>query len=221
MKVCAIIPAFNEERHIAEVVRGVSAQGLPALVVDDCSRDATSACARQAGAEVVRHEVNRGKGGALATGFAWAREHGYDACVQLDGDGQHDPAELPRFLAAAERTGADIVVGSRMAAAHEMPPVRKVTNWFMSMVLSAVAGRKLTDTQSGYRFVRTGAWARLGVSTSRFDAESEVLVRACRLGMVVREVPIRTIYGDEKSKMRPVRDTLRWIRLLWRLSRRR
>jgi glycosyltransferase involved in cell wall biosynthesis len=219
VKTCAIIPAFNEERHIGEVARAVIDRGIPALVVDDCSADRTSSVARRVGATVITHESNTGKGGALATGFAWASENGYDAAIALDGDGQHDPAEIGRFLVAGEHTRADIIVGSRMSAARDMPPVRKATNWFMSMVLSWMAGQRLTDTQSGYRLIRTDAWRRLGLSTSRFDAESEMLVRACRMGMVVREVPIRTIYGDEKSHMRPVRDTLRWIRLLWRMSR--
>ena len=218
MKVCALIPAYNEEHHIAEVVGALVSQGYAVLVVDDCSSDHTSARAGDAGAIVVRHDVNRGKGGALATGFAWLRDHGYDGAICLDGDGQHDPLEIARFSSTAMRTGADIIVGTRMLHAHDMPPVRRVTNWFMSLVLSSLAGQRLTDTQSGYRFIKVTAWDRLGLSTSRFDAESEMLVRACRLGMIVREVPIRTIYGDETSHMRPVRDTLRWIRLVVRLS---
>jgi glycosyltransferase involved in cell wall biosynthesis len=220
VRICALIPAHNESRHIDAVVRGVAASGIPALVVDDCSADDTAARARAAGAEVVSHPDNRGKGGALATGFGWARDRGFEAVICLDGDGQHDPAEIGRFVAAAARGASDIVVGSRMRNAPNMPFVRKLTNWFMSGVLSALARHTLTDTQSGYRLIRTAAWFRLGLSTSRFDAESEMLVVACRSGMRVVEVPIRTIYGDELSHMRPVRDTLRWLRLLWRLWRR-
>ena len=246
LRACAVIPAYNEERHVAEVVRAVLEQGVEALVVDDRSSDGTSERAKAAGARVVRHEENLGNGAALATGLAWAGENGYDAAVTLDGDGQHDPAEIGKFLEAA-RSGADIVVGSRMSSARrsaksgprrcphqaaksgprrcphhaansEMPPARKFTNWGMSAILSFVAGRRLTDTQSGYRLIRTDAWRRLALSTSRFDTESEMLVRACRLGMRVREVPIRTIYGDEKSAIRPLRDTLRWFRLILRLA---
>lgn len=219
------MPAFNEERHIAEVVRRVRELGLPTLVVDDASADATVARARVAGAEVVRHDRNQGKGMALATGFAWAREHGFAAAVTLDGDGQHDPAEIPLFIDCAERTGADIVVGSRFlrrggeGGIHLMPPHRKITNWFMSRVLSGMAGTRLTDTQSGFRLIRTDAWSNLELSTGGFDTESEMLVRASHRGMLVREVPIRTIYGDETSSISPVRDTLRWIALLWRLRR--
>ncbi|MHC5056550.1 MAG: glycosyltransferase family 2 protein [Planctomycetota bacterium] len=219
------MPAYNEERHITQVVRGARELGFPTLVVDDASADATVERARVAGAEVVRHERNRGKGMALATGFAWARERGFAAAVVLDGDGQHDPAEIPLFVACTERTGADIVVGSRFLrrgcadGVDAMPPHRKITNWFMSRVLSRMAGTRLTDTQSGFRLVRTDAWFSLGLSTGGFDTESEMLVRASRLGMLVREVPIRTIYGDEVSSISPVRDTLRWIALLWRLRR--
>jgi len=235
MKICVFMPAYNEERHIARVVGAAREHGLTTLVVDDASADATVERARAAGAEVVRHDRNRGKGAALATGFGWALEQGYAAAITLDGDGQHDPAEIPLFVDCAERTGADIVVGSRflrrLSASRQrqagggdgglelMPPHRKLTNWFMSSVLSAMAGTRLTDTQSGFRLIRTDAWARLGLSTDGFDTESEMLVRASRLGMLVREVPIRTIYGDEVSSINPVRDTLRWIALLWRLSR--
>lgn len=223
MKVCTIIPAFNEERFVADVLRGVRAAGLEAIVVDDCSTDATGQRAMAEGAEVIRHPINRGKGAALATGFARAKERGFDAAVTLDADGQHDPAEIPLFLEAARRTGADIVVGSRFLrqGAKDMPAVRKLTNRFMSGVLSRLAHKRLTDTQCGYRLIKITAWEALGISCERFDAESEMLVRACRMGMHVVEVPIRTIYGEEKSSMRPVRDTLRWLRLLWRLWRER
>jgi glycosyltransferase involved in cell wall biosynthesis len=223
LKICVFTPAYNEEHHIAEVVLGARGLGFPVLVVDDASADATVERAKAAGAEVVRHERNHGKGMALATGFTWARDHGYDAAVMLDGDGQHDFTEIPLFVSCAKRTGADIVVGSRFlrrgaGGVVAMPPHRKLTNWFMSRVLSRVAGTKLTDTQSGFRLIRTEAWFRLGLSTSGFDTESEMLVRASHLGMLVREVPIRTIYGDEVSSISPVRDTLRWVALLWRLS---
>lgn len=224
MKVCVFMPAYNEERHIADVVRGARGLGFPTLVVDDASADATVERAKVAGAEVVRHDRNRGKGVALATGFAWARKRGFDAAVTLDGDGQHDPAEIPLFVDCADRTGAHIVVGSRFLrrgadGVATMPAHRKLTNWFMSRVLSGVAGTRLTDSQSGFRLVRTEAWSRLDLSTEGFDTESEMLVRASRMGMLVREVPIRTIYGDEVSSISPLRDTLRWVALLWRLSR--
>ena len=230
VKICAVIPAYNEERHVAEVIRGCQEHGLTVLVVDDCSADATIERAREAGAELARHEVNRGKGVALRTGLAWARERGFDAAITLDGDCQHDPAEIPLFIDCARRRGADIVVGSRFlkraGASHKaagdspMPPLRKFTNWFMSMILSYAARARLTDSQSGYRLIRTDAWGKLDLVTTGFDLESEMLVRACRTGLKVAEVPIRTIYGDEVSSIHTGRDTLRWAKLLWGLWRR-
>ena len=262
VKICALIPAYNEERHVAEVVRGCLEHGLTVVVVDDCSTDATIERARAAGAEVARHDVNLGKGAALGTGLAWARERGFDAAITLDGDGQHDPAEIPRFIDCARRRGADIVVGSRFlrrtgrTAIFEtalgpqlksaeravargrsyrrrafegrapktgddtMPPLRRLTNWFMSMILSYAARARLTDSQSGYRLIRTSAWEKLDLVTSGFATESEMLVRACRSGLKVAEVPIRTIYGDEVSSIHAGRDTLRWAKLLWGLWRR-
>ncbi len=216
MRTCAVIPAYNEEARVADVVKGVLAQGPDAIVVDDCSSDATSVRAREAGADVVRHEVNRGKGGALRTGFARAVELGYDAAVTLDADGQHDPKEIPRLLEAA--AGADIVLGTRMGDVSTMPRVRLWTNRFTSWVVSRLAGTRITDSQSGYRLLRRRVLARVEYSASRFDAESEILTKACRMGFRLVEVPITTIYGDEKSKIHPVADAVRFFRMVWRLS---
>jgi len=215
---CAcVIPAFNEEAAIAGVVAGCRAQGLPVYVVDDGSRDATAARAREAGAEVVTHAVNTGKGGAMADGLEQAAAGGCEAVIFLDADGQHDPAELPGFLAAAA-AGAELVVGCRRLDEASMPLVRRLTNRFTSWVLSRLAGRRLSDTQSGYRLVRVAVWPRIRPESGHFAAESEMLVRAARKGLRISEVPIRTIYGDETSHIRPVRDTWRFIRLVARLA---
>ena len=120
-----VVPAYNEEAHIASVVRRSKPFGAVVLVVDDGSADRTVSLARQAGADVIVHETNQGNGGALATGFAEAEHRGVAWVVTLDGDGQHDPAEIPRFLAAAAVTGADIVIGSRTGDLSTMPRVRR------------------------------------------------------------------------------------------------
>ena len=218
MRVCAVIPAYNEEAHVADVVRGVREQGLDVMIVDDCSSDATPSRAREAGAELVRHEVNKGKGEALRTGFARAMELGYDAVLTLDADGQHDPKEVPRFLNAAPR--ADIVLGSRMAEVSTMPRVRLWSNLFSSWVVSRLAGTKITDSQSGYRLLKRNVIEGIDYSASRFDAESEILVEACRMGFRLVEVPVSTIYADEESKIHPIVDTVRFFRMVARLSKR-
>jgi glycosyltransferase involved in cell wall biosynthesis len=218
---CAgVIPAYNEEAAIAAVVAGCRQRGLAVYVVDDGSRDGTAARAREAGATVLVQPANQGKGQAMARGLEQAAADGFEAVVFLDADGQHDPADLPAFVAAAE-AGAELVVGCRELDAPQMPFVRRCTNRFTSWVLSRLSGRRLSDTQSGYRLVRVAAWPRLRPASGGFMAESEMLVKAARAGLRIAEVPIRTIYGDEVSHIHPVRDTLRFFGLVFRLMARR
>jgi glycosyltransferase involved in cell wall biosynthesis len=220
LRILAVVPAYREAERIADVVRRAG-EHVPCLVVDDGSPDATAEAARQAGAEVVSHEVNRGKGAALKTGFAWARERGYHGAVTLDGDGQHDPASIPAFVAAAA-DGADVVVGRRADwAEHGMPWIRRATNRVTSWWVSRLAGCRVTDSQCGYRYISVKAWFDALPATDSYDAESEILIRAGRLGYNVREVPVPTIYAGEVSKIKPVAETLRFVRLVLRYSFRR
>ena len=221
MRCLAVIPAFREERHIADVVRRTLAVLPDVLVVDDGSPDGTAAAAEAAGARVVRHPVNQGKGVALQTGFARARADGFDAVITLDADGQHDPAEIPGFLRAAAETGADVVVGSRMQDVKDMPWIRRLTNWFMSWLLSREMGQWVPDTQCGYRMFRCAVLDGIEVGSARFAAESEILLMLAARGCRIASAPIRTIYGDEKSKIHPARDTVRFFAMLRRFRRTR
>jgi glycosyltransferase involved in cell wall biosynthesis len=217
LRICAIIPAFREAARITPVIAGVRAQGLAPVVVDDGSGDGTAEAAEAAGAVVVRHPVNKGKGAALQTGFAFAREQGFAWIVTMDADGQHAPDDLPAFLEAIRRGDAEVVVGNRMRDVHDMPWIRRATNWIMSAWLSRIMRQRVPDTQCGYRAYHATLLPHLVSNSTHFDAESEVLIRLARRGFRIASVPIRTIYGDEKSKIRPVRDTLRFIKMLWRL----
>lgn len=217
LRALALIPALDEAATIEAVVSGVRAAGLDALVVDDGSSDDTGARAARAGAATLRHERNRGKGAALASGFAWAQARDYDAVLVLDADLQHDPAEAPRFLAAARAGTADVLCGTRMRRRRGMPLVRWVTNALMSNLLSMVAGVRLTDSQCGYKLLTRRALERLPLDAERFDVESEILLRAAAQGLRIREVPVSTIYRPgRKSRIRPVRDTLRFFRFVVR-----
>jgi glycosyltransferase involved in cell wall biosynthesis len=216
LKIACVIPAFNEAESVAAVVSGCRASGLAVYVVDDGSADATAERARGAGAEVVGHPTNLGKGRSLADGIERAAADGFEAVIFLDGDGQHDPAELPGFVEAAEG-GADLVLGCRDFDAG-MPLVRRKTNQFQRWLLSKLAGRALGDTQSGYRLVRTAIWPRVKPQSGNFAAESEMLVRAARAGAKIVNLPVRTIYIEgRRSRIRPVRDTWRFILLVLRL----
>ena len=213
--VCVVIPALNVAATIGPLVCAIRTAGWPVCVVDDGSGDGSGVAAAAAGAHVITHPVNRGKGCALMSGFRYALDRGYGAVITMDGDGQHDPAELAAFVAAAE--GADLVIGNRMHNASAMPFIRRLTNRMMSAILSRQCGLRIPDSQCGYRLIRCPWLQRLPLSSSRYDLESEILIRAARRGAVIVSVPIRVIYRDQRSHIRPCRDTLRFLHLLWRV----
>jgi glycosyltransferase involved in cell wall biosynthesis len=219
--VAALIPCYFEERFIRDVATRVKAQLDTVLAVDDGSTDATSDNARAAGVEVIRHSVNQGKGAAIKTGLrALSERTGIEYALILDGDGQHAPEEIPRFLAAANETHAAMLVGNRMSDVEKMPWVRKMTNRIMSSQISKVCGQDVPDTQCGFRLIhRELLPAMVAIVTTKFDYETEMLVVASRKGAKIGAVPISTIYGDEKSKIHPVRDTIRFYEMMARFKR--
>ena len=216
MNALALIPAYNEAAHIAAVVAGAAAH-LPVLVVDDGSADDTVRLAEKAGATVVRHVANRGKGTALVTGFGWALERGSGAVVTLDADGQHDPAEIPAFLDAFERGAGDLIIGRRRF--DQMPRARQWANATGSRLLSWAVGQRIYDNQSGYRLVSRRALETFRFTTTGFDLEVEMIAQAARAGLRIGWVPIRTIYAGEQSHINPLADTARFLRVVWRARR--
>lgn len=215
MKIAALIPAFREERHIAEVVERTKPYLSDILVIDDGSGDRTAEIAREAGATVHVNEKNMGKGASLVVGLDKLFDEGYDAAVCLDADGQHLPSEIPSFLEAAEN--ADLVIGNRMANVKEMPFARLWTNRVTSWILSRLAGVGVPDTQCGYRLVRRDAWRGVTIHSRNYDFEGEMIVAMGRKGFRVASVPVSTIYGDEVSTINPVRDTIRFFKMVARL----
>jgi glycosyltransferase involved in cell wall biosynthesis len=216
MNVAVLVPAYQAAAHLGEVLLAVNALASRphVLVVDDGSRDATAEVARQFGAEVHAFAANRGKGHALLAGFE--RLATFDAVVTLDADGQHPPSYVPAFVAAAER-GADLVLGRR-AITSDMPAARRLANRFSSAWCSAIAGQPIADSQCGYRLYRRDVLRRTPVAASRYEVETEMAVRAARLGFKVAHVDIPTVYGDEKSHLSPTRDVPRIVAMLVRLT---
>lgn len=224
-KYCVIIPAYQEEKRIAAVITGALEHCPDITVIDDGSADKTSEVARTAGANVIRHERNRGKGVALVTGFRHARQHGFPVVVTMDADGQHDPKEIPRFIEAYERTRIPVLVGNRMIDQKKMPLVRRWTNQTMSWLLSKLMKQYVPDTQCGYRLYQTDLIPFVATEAERFAAESEILLRIAERGIRIDSVRIDAIYNGGKSKITPIRDTWRFLKMLaahsYKKSRRR
>lgn len=222
MRVLAIIPAYNEAASIARVVVATQPYVEQVVVVDDGSRDDTAAIAEQAGAHVLRQTRNGGKGAALQAGADYAIAAGADAIVALDADGQHEPQSIPGLIAPLADGHADLSVGSRKRVwSTHMPLIRRFTNAFMSWLLSQVAGQHMEDTQSGFRCISVPVLRDIRVETRHFEAESEFLLKAARAGWRIAWVPIRAIYGDglRRSHIHPIRDTVRFLRMLVRALR--
>lgn len=200
-RILAVIPGYQEGQRIASVVERTRVF-LPVVVVDDGSTDDTAARAEAAGATVLAQRPNAGKGAALRRGFRYALEQGCEAIVTLDADGQHDPAEIPLFLAAFEGSRPELVIGRRDFG--EMPPVRRLSNSLGGWVFSAAVGQNVPDNQSGYRLIgRRLMTALLDSEEHGFEFEVEMIARCIALGLPIGWVPIRTIYEGEPSHIRP------------------
>ncbi|MBI2390207.1 MAG: glycosyltransferase family 2 protein [Deltaproteobacteria bacterium] len=197
-RVCAIVPALDAAATIADVVRGAARQVAVVVVVDDGSHDATAKVAREAGATVVGHAINRGKGAALRTGLEWAREHGYEAVVSLDADGQHPPGQIAKILAASADPAA-LVLGVRNLVSAGAPRANQLSNGFSNWFLSTVTRRALRDTQCGLRRYPVRTVLGLGVRDDGFGFETEVLLRALRAGMPIVQVDIDVLYPESRT----------------------
>jgi glycosyltransferase involved in cell wall biosynthesis len=220
LKTAAIIPAYREQHHISDVVRRTRQQLDHVVVIDDGSSDNTTRCAREAGAEVIVHSQNRGKGEAIKTGLRHWLDRQFIHVIILDADGQHLPEEIDRFIAAAAQAGdRSFFLGNRMNNLTGMPFVRRVVNRYMSNRISRICRQKIPDTQCGFRMLDRQLIPELLDGGNRFDYETEMLIIASRKGYRIESVPITTVYSDEVSKIHPARDTIRFFKLMRRYRR--
>lgn len=212
-RILALVPAYNEAGRVGGVVAAVRAR-LPVLVVDDGSADGTARLAEDAGATVLRQQPNQGKGAALRAGFRWALDAGYDAVITLDADGQHDPAEIPAFIDAFTAQNADLVIGERTF--RQMPFPRNLSNTIGRWLFSWALGQPVRDNQSGYRLLsRRMMEATLSSREGGFEFEVEMIVTCVQRGYRLAGVPIRTIYEGEKSHIKPIPQTVHFMRVVW------
>ncbi|AKT37231.1 glycosyltransferase family 2 protein [Chondromyces crocatus] len=202
MRACAVIPAYEAERHVGEVVRATAALWpVPGavFVVDDGSHDRTAEVARAAGATVLRHPLNRGKGAALRTGMEHALRVGFEVAVTLDADGQHPPAEAARLLAVPDVEA--LVLGLRDLRRAGAPRANQISNGISDFFLSLFAGRTLRDTQCGLRRYPLRRTLSLGVRDEGYAFEAEVILRSIAGQVPIVEVPIEVIYPPENERL--------------------
>lgn len=218
MSVYVLIPAYNEEARVGPVIQACLAQ-LPTFVVDDGSSDNTVAIAEKAGATVVRQVPNQGKGAALKEGFRWAlKQADCEAVLTVDADGQHDPAEISKFLDKFRANKSDLIIGYRDFS--EMPPTRRIANTVGRASLSWAMGQKILDNQSGYRLIsRRLMEATLESAEAGFEFEVDMVVLCIRRSMRLDWVPIRTIYAGEGSHIKPWHHIKNFFRVVLKTRR--
>jgi glycosyltransferase involved in cell wall biosynthesis len=215
-RIAVVIPAYNAGRTIAELIQRVRelVDRKDVVVIDDGSQDETSQLALLAGATLLMHNGNKGKGEALKTGFGFVLAHDYSAVITMDADLQHAPDSIPDFIRRAQ-SFSGILIGTRERNLRIMPFARWLTNQLTSVIVSILSGTTVRDSQSGYRLIPIEVLREVQLKSSKYDLESEILIKAARKGFGIEEVSISTIYRDGKSFINPLVDTGRFIRLMW------
>jgi glycosyltransferase involved in cell wall biosynthesis len=216
VKICILIPSFNEAKTVGWLVKSARQMGYSVLVVDDGSQDATAALAAESGAEVIVNSQNMGKGASLRRAFDMLKIRDLDAVIMMDGDGQHLPSDIPQFVSCFEKSHPGLIVGNRMAKSKGMPFIRWMTNAGMSFLISTLCRQSVPDTQCGFRLIDNRLLRMMRLATDNFEIESEMLLEAARAGFLIKSVPISTVYEGQYSAIHPVKDTLRFFRFLFR-----
>lgn len=213
-----IIPSYNEARTIGGIVLDIVQMGLSVLVIDDGSTDSTERAALDNGALVKRHRKNIGKGFSVREGIKHViLKTNFEWVIIMDGDGQHHTEDIPVLMKATEQeVKPDIVIGNRMLETKTMPSIRYITNKFMSWLISGICRQYIPDTQCGYRLIHVNALKKLKLTSKKYDIESETLILAAEMKMKITSVPIQTIYGEEISKIKPIRDVAKFCKLIFR-----
>jgi len=212
MRICAVIPAFNNETTISKVVEKTQREIDHVVVVDDGSTDNTARFAQDAGAHVIRVSKNRGKGNALRISFRYALANNFDAIITLDSDLQHDPSEIPKFIRHHAINRSRIVIGARLRGRGKMPRVRYANNIIGTYTFSWLIGQSVEDSQCGFRLYDREVMENIQILNDGFEAEADILLRAGKRGYRIGFVPIKTIYfpnRQHRSYYRPVKDTFR------------
>jgi len=213
-----LIPAYNVEQYLPELLTK-ALDYVPSeriLVVDDGSSDNTAEVARKKGVNVLSHPLNLGKGAALRDGFDYLRKVNAEWVVIIDGDMQHDPSMLPEFIDNARQNTNDIVIGVRKRNRGGMPWDRRFSNWATSLLLSIVTGRKIRDSQCGYRLIRLKMLDGIKLRSNGYEFETELLLKLSRSGARFGWIEIPTRYEGSPSSINRFSDTVKFIKVVIR-----
>jgi glycosyltransferase involved in cell wall biosynthesis len=208
-KICVLIPAYNAQETLGAVLKKIEPLKVDTIVVDDGSSDQTERVASENGVHLLNHSLNLGKGAALRTGFQYILQRDYQMIITLDADGQHSPSIIPSLLKIFQSVKPDILIASRAAEFGRMTFLRRFWNRLGVKAVARLCHSDITDSQSGFRLIRTEVLKKVDLSTFRFETELELLIKACKRGFSVLSVPINTqkVDGTASSHFRPVTDT--------------
>jgi glycosyltransferase involved in cell wall biosynthesis len=210
-RICILIPAYNAAETLGPILEKILPLQIDILVVDDGSLDETKRVASTLGVHILEHPFNLGKGAALRTGFQYILQKDYQVVITLDADGQHDPSEIPLLLGIFRGVKPDILIASRAGEFGRMTFLRRFWNRLGVKAVARLCHSDITDSQSGFRLIRTDVLREIDLSTSGFETELELLIKSCKKGLSVLSVPINTqnVDGTGFSHFRPVTDT--WL----------
>jgi len=219
-KIAILIPAYNEGKSIKKTINNCLKYGLDIIIVNDGSTDNTKEVLKEFENKkniiIINHDINKGKGEALKTGFNYIVNNNYLGVITIDADGQHDANEIQCFLDQLKNNNYDLIVGSRFKDTQGMPFIRKFANFFTSWIISLIAGKKIEDVQSGFRYINYDILKNIKLETKNFDTEPELILKASWYNYKIANIPIKTIYsiGEIKSHINPIVDTIKFLKLV-------
>jgi len=222
-RIALLIPAYNEEKYIRRVIKNCAIYSLKMIIVNDGSFDQTAMVVKNLKESkkyplvLLEHDKNKGKGAALETGFKYIVKKGYQGVITLDADGQHDTKEIKKFLQMVDKEKPDLIIGSRFQNHQGMPFIRLATNYTTSWIISWLAGQKVEDVQSGFRYISNKVIKNIELKTKHFETEPELILKAAWLNYSIKNIPINTIYHqDFVSEVNKFTDTLKFFKLVFK-----
>jgi len=222
-RIALLIPAYNEEKYIRRVIKNCAIYSLKMIIVNDGSFDQTAMVVKNLKESkkyplvLLEHDKNKGKGAALETGFKYIVKKGYQGVITLDADAQHDTKEIKKFLQMVDKEKPDLIIGSRFQNHQGMPFIRLATNYTTSWIISWLAGQKVEDVQSGFRYISNKVIKNIELKTKHFETEPELILKAAWLNYSIKNIPINTIYHqDFVSEVNKFTDTLKFFKLVFK-----